>query len=99
MTSSIRETAKEPPDPAIPAGIALLGIFVMGVGGASDAHYAFNAGVGLATLGAAVFVLFVALTALRQRRARLEGGDGDGGAAKPPHLPRAETRGNPSAGA
>ena len=84
MTNSIRETAKEPPDPAIPAGIALLGIFVMGVGGASDAHYAFNAGVGLAILGAVVFVLFVALTALRQRRARLdEGGDGDGGAAKP----------------
>ncbi|WP_437285781.1 hypothetical protein [Sorangium sp. So ce406] len=57
------------PDPVIGAGIALLGIFLMGVGGAAGAHYLFNFGVLVAVLGAVLFVLFVALTALKQRRA------------------------------
>ncbi|WP_437765103.1 hypothetical protein WMF27_31735 [Sorangium sp. So ce281] len=57
------------PDPVIGAGIALLGIFLMGVGGAQGAHYLFNFGVLVAVLGAVLFVLFVALTALKQRRA------------------------------
>lgn len=59
----------EGPDPAIGAGIALLGIFLMGTGGARDAHYVFDAGVVTAVLGAATFVLFVALSVMKQRRA------------------------------
>jgi hypothetical protein len=57
------------PDPVIGAGIALLGIFLMGVGGAQNAHYLFNFGVLVAVLGAVLFVLFVTVTALKQRRA------------------------------
>ncbi|WP_438015239.1 hypothetical protein WMF18_30745 [Sorangium sp. So ce315] len=57
------------PDPVIGAGIALLGIFLMGVGGAAGAHYLFNFATLVAVLGAVLFVLFVALTALKQRRA------------------------------
>ncbi|WP_437568058.1 hypothetical protein [Sorangium sp. So ce542] len=57
------------PDPVIGAGIALLGIFLMGVGGAQGAHYLFNFGTLVAVLGAVLFVLFVTLTALKQRRA------------------------------
>jgi hypothetical protein len=59
----------EGPDPAIGAGITLLGIFLMGTGGARDAHYVFDAGVVTGVLGAATFVLFVALSAMKQRRA------------------------------
>jgi hypothetical protein len=58
----------EGPDPAIGAGITLLGIFLMGTGGARDAHYVFDAGVVTGVLGAALFVLFVALSAMKQRR-------------------------------
>jgi energy-converting hydrogenase Eha subunit A len=57
----------EGPDPAIGAGITLLGIFLMGTGGARDAHYVFDAGVVTGVLGAALFVLFVALSAMKQR--------------------------------
>ena len=59
----------EGPDPAIGAGITLLGIFLMGTGGARDAHFVFDAGVVTGVLGAATFVLFVALSAMKQRRA------------------------------
>lgn len=59
----------EGPDPVIGAGVTLLGIFLMGVGGAWDAHYLFNFGVVIAVAGAILFVLFVTLTALKQRRA------------------------------
>jgi energy-converting hydrogenase Eha subunit A len=58
------------PDPVIGAGIVLLGIFLMGAGGARDAHFVFDAGVGIALIGAIVFVLFVTLSALKQRRPR-----------------------------
>jgi hypothetical protein len=58
------------PDPVIGAGITLLGIFLMGTGGARDAHYVFDFGVLTAVLGAMIFVLFVALSALKLRRAR-----------------------------
>lgn len=60
------------PDPVIGAGIILLGIFLMGTGGARDAHYVFNVGVVMALVGAVVFVLFVTLSALKQRRALTE---------------------------
>jgi len=49
------------------AGITLLGIFLMGAGGARDAHYVFDFGVLLAVVGAVTFVLFVALSAMKQR--------------------------------
>jgi hypothetical protein len=64
-----RSRGDEGPDPAIGAGITLLGIFVMGTGGARDAHYVFDVGMVTAVLGAGIFVLFVALSALKQRRA------------------------------
>jgi hypothetical protein len=63
------------PDPVVGAGITLLGIFLMGTGGARDAHYVFDFGVLVAVLGAMIFVLFVALSALKLRRARLLEGD------------------------
>lgn len=64
-----REDSRENgPDPVIGAGITLFGIFLMGTGGASDAHYVFDAGVLVGLGGAVTFVLFVALSALRQRR-------------------------------
>ncbi len=63
------------PDPVIGAGITLLGIFLMGTGGARDAHYVFDVGVLTAVLGAVIFVLFVALSAMKQRRARQVEGD------------------------
>jgi hypothetical protein len=55
------------PDPVIGAGLVLFGIFVMGLGGSRDWHYVFNAGTFVAIAGAAVFVLFVALSAMKQR--------------------------------
>jgi hypothetical protein len=67
----VKQPAHDPlgPDPVIGAGVALLGIFLMGTGGATDAHYVFDTGVLTAIVGAIVFVLFVALSALKQRRA------------------------------
>jgi len=59
--------ARSGPDPVIGAGITLLGIFLMGAGGATDAHYVFDVGVLFAVLGAATFVLFVALSAMKLR--------------------------------
>jgi hypothetical protein len=50
------------------AGLTLLGIFLMGAGGATDGHWVFDAGVLLAVLGAAVFVGCVALSAYKLRR-------------------------------
>jgi hypothetical protein len=57
------------PDPVIGAGVTLLGIFLMGVGGAWDAHYLFNVGTLIAVTGAILFVVFVTLSAMKQRRA------------------------------
>lgn len=62
------------PDPVIGAGMTLLGIFVMGVAGAAQAHYAFNAGTLVACVGAVAFVLLVALSALQQRKPAPNGG-------------------------
>ncbi|MFT3774770.1 MAG: hypothetical protein QM820_56190 [Minicystis sp.] len=62
------------PDPVIGAGIALFGIFMMGMGGARDAHYVFDVGVLTAVLGAGTFVLFVALSAMKQRQEPKDGG-------------------------
>jgi hypothetical protein len=69
-----KPASTEGPDPAIGAGITLLGIFLMGAGGARDAHYVFDVGVATGVVGAGLFVLFVALSAMRR---------GDGGAPPP----------------
>ncbi len=63
----ITPAPNEGPDPVIGAGVALLGIFVMGLAGSRDWHYVFNAGTFVAIAGAAIFVLFVALSAMKQR--------------------------------
>lgn len=55
------------PDPVVGAGITLFGIFLMGTGGARDAHYVFDVGVLFAVIGAGVFVVSVALSAMKQR--------------------------------
>jgi hypothetical protein len=62
----------EGPDPAIGAGITLLGIFLMGTGGARDAHYVFDVGVVTGVVGAGLFVLFVALSVMRGKRPNAE---------------------------
>ncbi len=64
------DAAERGPDPVVGAGITLFGIFLMGTGGASDAHYVFDFGVLVALVGAVTFVVCVTLSALRQRRAR-----------------------------
>jgi hypothetical protein len=66
-----RPAVDQGPDPVIGAGITLLGIFLMGTGGARDAHYVFDVGVLVAVLGAGTFVISVALSAMKQRRAQL----------------------------
>jgi hypothetical protein len=77
-------------DPATGAGITLFGIFLMGTGGATDAHYLFDAGAATAVIGAMIYVLFVALTALKMRRgtpAPATGAAPSGDSAPPAELP------------
>jgi len=59
----------EGPDPVIGAGLALFGIFAMGLGGARDSHVVFDTGMFVAVGGAVLFVLFVALSAMKLRAA------------------------------
>jgi hypothetical protein len=59
---------RQGPDPVVGAGITLLGIFLMGTGGARDAHYVFDFGVLTALLGAGTFVVCVALSAMKQKK-------------------------------
>jgi hypothetical protein len=66
-SSELGPSRAEGPDPAIGAGLTLFGIFIMGLGGSSNLHYVFNAGSFIAIAGAAVFVLCVALSAMKQR--------------------------------
>jgi hypothetical protein len=65
--TDVAQEHSEGPDPVIGAGLVLFGIFVMGLAGSRDWHYVFNAGTFVAIIGAAVFVLFVALSAMKQR--------------------------------
>ncbi|MFO0550843.1 MAG: hypothetical protein U0271_20810 [Polyangiaceae bacterium] len=53
-------------DPVIGLGLIILGVLVMGIAGASTQHYLFNAGTAIALLGAMIFVVAVALSALRE---------------------------------
>lgn len=50
---------KEPPDPALGITMVIVGIVIMGIGGAATWHYVFNIGSGIAILGAVLFVTFV----------------------------------------
>jgi len=65
--NEVAQERTEGPDPVIGAGLCLFGIFVMGLAGSRDWHYVFNAGTLVAIVGAALFVLFVALSAMKQR--------------------------------
>lgn len=75
------------PDPVWGAGVFIVGLLVMGVGGAKTWHWTFNVGQGLLMIGSVWFLLAVALTSVRQQplnlRARLPmwlggtGGDDD----------------------
>lgn len=60
------------PDPVVGAGVTLTGIFIMALGGARDLHYVFDVGVLVAVLGAGIFVLFVALSAMKMRQSAKE---------------------------
>lgn len=55
------------PDPVTGAGLTLFGIFVMGIGGATNNHAVFDTGMFVAVAGAVLFVLFVALSAIKQK--------------------------------
>jgi hypothetical protein len=66
--SDLASQRSDGPDPVIGAGIALFGIFVMGLAGARNMHFVFDAGMATAVAGAVIFVLFVALSAMKQRR-------------------------------
>ena len=68
-TGDTKGARRRAPDPVIGAGITLFGIFLMGTGGATDAHYVFDLGVLVGLGGAVTFVLFVALSALAARPA------------------------------
>lgn len=61
---------KQSPDPAVGATLTLLGIVLMGITGATNLHFAFNASTGVAMLGAVLFVAAVAITSFRDRRAQ-----------------------------
>lgn len=63
------------PDPAVGAGIALIGIFLMGMGGASDIRYVYDFGFLVAIIGAALFVSFATVSAMKQRREHEEEGE------------------------
>ena len=66
-SAATQETAKDVgPDPLWGAASAFLGFFVMAVGGATDRHYVFNVGSGIMLVGAAVFLIQMAVTRYRQ---------------------------------
>jgi hypothetical protein len=56
-------------DPVVGAGVSLLGLVLMGAGGVRAHGYVFHAGMVVAVSGAALCVLLLALSALRQRAA------------------------------
>ncbi len=68
LAPAAKDVGPDRANPMIGAGVTLLGIFLMGVGGARGAHYLFDFGVLTAVLGAILFVLFVAAAAMKQRR-------------------------------
>ena len=61
---------EDAPDPAIGIGLVILGVLVMGVGGAATLHYVFNVGTAIAIIGALVFLVAVGLASLKERKLR-----------------------------
>lgn len=66
QTSAVEDA----PDPAIGIGLVILGVLVMGVGGAATLHYVFNIGTAIAIIGALVFLVAVGLASLKERKLR-----------------------------
>jgi hypothetical protein len=56
-------------DPSVGIGLVILGVLVMGVAGAFTWHYTFNAGTGIAIVGAVLFVVSVTLSTLQSKKA------------------------------
>ena len=56
-------------DPSLGIGLVILGVLVMGVAGAFTSHYTFNAGTGIAIVGAVLFVVSVTLSTLQSKKA------------------------------
>ncbi len=56
------------PDPVVGIGLVIFGVLIMGISGAATWHYVFNAGTGMAILGAVWFVVAVTLSSLGQKR-------------------------------
>ena len=56
---------KARPDPVVGVGMVIVGVLVMGVGGAATWHYVFNVGTLVAIVGALVFVINVTISTLR----------------------------------
>jgi len=61
------EDKKRGPDPVVGIGLVILGVLVMGIGGAATFHYVFNIGTAIAIVGALVFLVSVVLSSLRDR--------------------------------
>lgn len=61
------EARAESFDPAVGAAGSLLGLVLMGAGGARVSHHVFHVGMAIAVGGAALCVLLLALSALSQR--------------------------------
>lgn len=56
------------PDPVMGVGLVILGVLIMGVGGAATAHYLFNFGTAIAIAGAVLFVALTVLSSYRQSK-------------------------------
>jgi hypothetical protein len=56
------------PDPVVGVGLVILGILIMGIAGASTAHYWFNVGTLIAIVGAVLFVTFVTFSSYKQSK-------------------------------
>jgi uncharacterized membrane protein HdeD (DUF308 family) len=63
------------PDPVVGIALVIFGVLIMGIGGAATAHYLFNVGTVLAVVGAMLFVAFVTLSTLRDKRMQREAGE------------------------
>lgn len=59
---------KRGPDPVVGIGLVILGILVMGIGGAATFHYVFNIGTAILIVGALVFLVSVVLSSLKDRK-------------------------------
>ena len=60
-----RTTTDAGPDPIYGLSVGIIGLVVMALGGARTWHYVFNIGEGVMLLGAAMFLISVAVTSLK----------------------------------